>query len=432
MSKRLSSLSDFCATLYGVAQVSLSGLPVTLAVLLGIGSGRAQQVSTTQQQATSRYGEPGAASAPKWAGDATCLPCHKQYGDEYRQTSHHLTSQLASQESILGPFIGSASKLRILEPDLGKDLPGLSFQMEIKDGGYQQTVTAGLPGHEQSHSARIDVVTGSGKRGQSYLYWLGDQLFELPLSYWSDGHQWINSPGFKDKTANFSRAIYPRCLECHATDIASLSTDPLSNHYDRGSLVAGISCETCHGQGANHIATHASARLAPSNGADKTILNPARFSRDRQVDLCALCHSGAQRVELKPAFSYTPGQPLEGYLQQPSADSSTQPEVHGNQVGLLKRSRCYLSSPNMTCSTCHDVHATGPPAAAYSSRCLSCHRVESCNMSKTLGRKIAANCIDCHMPEQATNAIVARTAGNVARATMRTHWIRVYPGTTGP
>jgi hypothetical protein len=36
------------------------------------------------------------------------------------------------------------------------------------------------------------------------------------------------------------------------------------------------------------------------------------------------------------------------------------------------------------------------------------------------------------MPRQPTNAIVSKTAGNVVRATMRTHWIRIYPEVTGP
>jgi hypothetical protein len=294
--------------------------------------------------------------------------------------------------------------------------------MEVKDGAYYQTAFAGVPGHEQSHGERIDVVTGSGKRGQSYLYWLDNQLFELPLSYWSDGRQWINSPGFKDKTANFSRPIYPRCLECHATAIMPLSPDPLSNHYDRASLVTGISCETCHGPGGDHVASHTVGK------ADKDILNPARFSRDRQLDLCALCHSGAGRQELAPAFSYLPGQSLDGYLRPVPVDATMQPEVHGNQVGLLKRSRCYLSSPTMSCSTCHDVHLPERPAATYSSRCLTCHRVENCTVARRPEVKIDDRCIDCHMPEQPTNAIISTTGGKEVRATMRTHWIRVYHG----
>jgi Cytochrome c554 and c-prime len=368
-------------------------------------------------------GRPAQASVvakPKMVGDGACLGCHQQYGTSYQSTCHHLTSRLAGPEAIHGSFSGSGSTLRIVDAVPGGG-PGLSFRMDIKNGGYYQTAIAGVPGHEQSHGERIDVVTGSGKRGQSYLYWLEDQLFELPLSYWSDGHQWINSPGFKDKTANFSRPIYPRCLECHATAIVALSPDPLSNHYDRASLVTGISCETCHGPGAEHVVAKSAGK------ADKTMLNPAAFLRDRQLDLCALCHSGAGREVLAPAFSYLPGQPLDGYLRPVPVDATMQPEVHGNQVGLLKRSRCFLSSPTMSCSTCHDVHASERPDATYSSRCLTCHRVENCTVVRKPEVKIEVNCIDCHMPKQPTNAIISTTGGKEVRAAMRTHWIRVYP-----
>jgi hypothetical protein len=82
----------------------------------------------------------------------------------------------------------------------------------------------------------------------------------------------------------------------------------------------------------------------------------------------------------------------------------------------------------MSCSTCHDVHAPERPAATYSSKCLNCHRVESCTVARRPELKIEDKCIDCHMPKQPTNAIISTTAGKEVRAIMRTHWIRVYPG----
>jgi hypothetical protein len=247
------------------------------------------------------------------------------------------------------------------------------------------------------------------------------------VSYWSDGSRWINSPGYKDGTMNFSRPVTPRCLECHATYIQALSLDPLTNQYDKGSLVPGIFCERCHGPGAAHIARHQAKMSAPVGSARDTILNPAKFSRDRQVDLCALCHNGLRSEELVPAFTYEPGKPLDNYLQPSEHELASHPDVHGNQVGLLERSRCYLSSPKMSCSTCHDVHQPERPAAAYSDRCLTCHQVESCGMSKTMGHKIAENCIDCHMPVEQTTAIDSETAGQAIRPKMRNHWIKVYP-----
>ncbi|HEV2275531.1 MAG TPA: multiheme c-type cytochrome [Acidobacteriaceae bacterium] len=314
----------------------------------------------------------------------------------------------------------------IANPATATDEPGLYFKMEEKEDGYYQTAVAGWAGQLQRRSERIDVVIGSGVRGQSYLYWRNDQLYELPVSYWSDGRRWINSPGYKDGTMNFSRPVTPRCLECHATYIKPRSLDPLTNRYYKETLVTGISCERCHGPGADHIAMHEKQTSAPAGSIRETILNPARFSRDRQVDLCALCHNGIRMEAIAPPFSFIPGKPLDTYLELNAGDTVDHPDVHGNQVGLLKRSRCYLSSPNMTCSTCHDVHAPERPAASYSSRCLTCHQWESCGVSKTMGHKIADNCIDCHMPVEPTSAVISETAGQVVRPKMRNHWIKVY------
>jgi len=364
----------------------------------------------------------------KYAGDSACLSCHRDQGTSYVHTSHHLTSQPANKDSILGSFHEGSNVLMIADPATASDNPGLYFKMEAKANGFYQTAVAGWPGQLQKRSERMDVVIGSGVRGQSYLYWHGDRLYELPVSYWSDGGRWINSPGFKDGTMSFSRAVIPRCLECHATLIQARSRDPLSNQYEPASLLTGISCERCHGPGEAHIALHqAKKTAAPPDPAAEAILNPASFSRDRQVDLCAWCHNGIRSEELVPAFSYVPGKPLDSYLHPAEGDLAAHPDVHGNQVGLLQKSRCYVSSPNMSCSTCHDVHQPERAAAAYSDRCLTCHRVESCGMSKTMGHKIAENCIDCHMPIESTNAIASETAGQVIRPKMRNHWIKVYP-----
>jgi hypothetical protein len=121
-----------------------------------------------------------------------------------------------------------------------------------------------------------------------------------------------------------------------------------------------------------------------------------------------------------------PGKPLDNYLRPNVGEVAAHPDVHGNQVGLLEKSRCYVSSPNMSCSTCHDVHQPERPAAAYSDRCLSCHRVESCGIAKTMEHKIADNCIDCHMPVEPTNAIASETAGQAIQPRMRNHWIKVH------
>ncbi|MGC2164059.1 MAG: multiheme c-type cytochrome [Silvibacterium sp.] len=363
-----------------------------------------------------------------YVGDNACLSCHRNQSLTYALTAHHLTSQLPNQGSILGSFGEGSNVLKIADPAPAIGDPGVSYRMLKKGDSFYESAITGFPGKLQTQTERIDIVIGSGVRGQSYLYWHGNLLYELPVSYWSDGKQWINSPGYRNGPPNFLRPASPRCLECHATYIRALSSDPATNQYDETSLVPGISCEICHGPGAKHIAMHRAALSAQGEAVhDEGILNPATFSRDRQVDMCGLCHDGAQQEETAPTFSYLPGEPLNKYLRPNPADTDLHPDVHADQVGLLKRSRCYLSSPNMTCSTCHQIHAPEQPAASYSIRCRSCHQVKSCGIAKTMGYKIAKDCIDCHMPVEQTNAIVSETADKIIRTTMRTHWIKVYP-----
>ena len=72
------------------------------------------------------------------------------------------------------------------------------------------------------------MVIGCGEKGQTYLYWKGDRLFELPVSYWAS-LGWVNSPGYRDGYSDFDRLTIPRCLECHATYFES--RQPPINRY---------------------------------------------------------------------------------------------------------------------------------------------------------------------------------------------------------
>ena len=352
-------------------------------------------------------------------GDEACNACHAQ-GLSYVHTAHRATSALATVPALEPLFRAAGAKLTIT----GEPLPSLAFLMETKDGRSTQTAVTGWGNETVRTSEPIDIIVGSGRRGQSFLYWSGNQLFELPVSYWKSGHRWINSPGYVDGTADFKRPVQPGCLECHATAIVPLSSDLATNSYVRDSFVPGIACRTCHGPGEEHIALEKAA--AGAKVANPAILNPANFSRDRQIDLCAVCHSGIQRTELKPAFSYRPGEPLAQYFEPLPGSDQERPDVHGNQVGLLKRSRCFAASKTMTCSTCHDVHTTQRVFEVYAAKCLTCHQWQSCGEAHRIGPGIKDKCIGCHMPVQQTNVIVSTTAGERLPASMRTHWIKVY------
>ena len=342
------------------------------------------------------------------ASTEECLSCHNSYRT-YFSTAHYLTSRAASRDSILGKF---DDVLKTSEPEL-------YYRLEARSDGFFQTA---IVGSFPTISRRFDLVIGSGRKGQTYLYWdKSDQLYQLPVSFWTELNTWVHSPGYDDKVVNFSRPVLPRCLECHASTFEASGDSTSGNRYNRSNFVLGISCEKCHGSGVEHVTLQNNKAQKP---VDQLIVNPAKLSRDRQLDLCALCHGGLGSAKA-PAFSYKAGDDLEKYLHLVMPGPNEPVDVHGNQLALLERSKCFKSS-DMTCSTCHDVHAAQRNPTYFSDKCLQCHKVQSCGLFKTRGRAIAGKCVDCHLPNQNSNVIVSSHDRVRITPKVRNHWIKVY------
>jgi hypothetical protein len=356
-----------------------------------------------------------AVAGNKNIGNEKCLSCHQEQ-IAYGTTAHHRTTMLPTRESIAGKFGAGENILRTSEPEL-------HYEMEAKKDGFYQTALLGAAPDAVSITERFDLVIGSGRKGQTYLFWgKDDSLFQLPVSYWTELGKWVSSPGYDDKFANFSRPVPPRCLECHASFFESIADPQAINRYRKSNYILGISCERCHGPGQKH------AELQLTKGvkrSDQAIINPAKLSRERQLGLCSLCHGGIG-VGKAPPFSYVAGKDLEQFLLLEFPDPAHPLDVHGNQVALLERSRCFKSS-TMTCSTCHNVHLPQRDVTSFSSTCLTCHKLQSCGIFRKEGHQIAGKCVDCHLPNQTSNVIVSSHDGRRIQPRVRNHWIKVYP-----
>jgi hypothetical protein len=345
-------------------------------------------------------------------GDLACRSCHQQETNTYFETAHHLTSQMPSEHSVLGKFSAG-------ENILTTSNPALHYEMTASKEGYFETAVGELlPFQKVTRTERIDIVLGSGRKGQTYLFWRDNELFELPVSYWTELDSWIISPRYRDDAPDFHRGVVPRCLECHADRFATLPESDYS--CDPSSFVLRITCERRHGPGDEHVHLRRSQTGAIPEPQDP-IVNPASLPRDRQIDICASCHSG-QGHPLAPALSFTPGKVLQDYARIAYAPI----DVHGNQTQLLARSRCFHGS-TMTCTTCHDVHKRQRDAASFSPHCLTCHKDKDCGKFKELGAKINSNCVDCHMPLQESTVIVSDTNGRTVKARVPNHNIGIYP-----
>src|SRR5437870_13404842 len=88
-----------------------------------------------------------------------CEACHREIVATFRETAHFHTSADASARSMKGQFAAGRSVLR-------SGLPGLYFRMGRPDDAFYETAVDSARG--QSRTDRIDLVVGSGGRGQSY------------------------------------------------------------------------------------------------------------------------------------------------------------------------------------------------------------------------------------------------------------------------
>jgi len=146
------------------------------------------------------------AQGEAFAGSETCGKCHQVLADSHSVTPHFLTSRPGTIETVKGSF------------DSGKNVfimnERLKVVMEKSSAGlFQHAFVAG----SEVDRKPIDITLGSGRQGQTYLFWQDNVLFQLPVSYHSPSHSWSNSPGYPTDQILFNRSISARCLECHAT-----------------------------------------------------------------------------------------------------------------------------------------------------------------------------------------------------------------------
>ena len=350
----------------------------------------------------------------QYAGSEACRTCHSAICDSFKTTVHYLTSGIASKEYIKGSFAKNENKF--IYNDSMK-----VFMEERQTGLFQVAYING----KEERAQRFDIVIGSGKKGQTYLYWRGNELNQLPVSYFANVHNWANSPGYPATNILFDRNIETRCMECHTT-----YTKDFMGGYLPNQIIYGVGCERCHGPAAKHIEFHMEN---PQEKQGRFITNPASLKRQQSLDLCALCHSGVMR-SMKPAFSFLPGDTLSNYfIKNSSGIDSFKLDVHANQYGLLTASKCFRISGTITCSSCHNIHVKeSGNLIAYAKKCMNCHS-QTNHKQGTLQEEsqsfMMVNCVNCHMPVGASKNLTLLVSGNETPSPelVRSHLIAIYP-----
>jgi hypothetical protein len=354
-----------------------------------------------------------------YAGSEACIKCHQSVYSSYLHTAHYQSASPASENSIAGSFSKDSNTFIIND--------SMKIAMEKQDDFFYQVLY--IKGRVKE-AKRFDIVFGNVK-GQTYLYWKNDMVFQLPVSYFNTLHSWTSSPGYTSTKINFERPVIERCFECHTSFINQVAnkTSIYQNAFDKKSLIYNIDCERCHGPAAAHVRFQ---KENPSVKESKYISSFKSLSRDRKINMCAICHSGNKNFLLKSTFGFKPGDTLANFMLTDNIVSA-KPDVHGNQTQLLAMSKCFINS-NMDCSTCHNAHINDRGnKISYSQKCMTCHSAANHNFYKkadTLSNSfLKNNCTTCHMPQQPSNAIVVQTTNNKTNIPcfIVNHKIAIYP-----
>lgn len=355
-----------------------------------------------------------------FVGSQTCMECHSDIHQNHLLTAHYNTSALVNNNTIRGSFDQGNNTIDL---EVGK-----VEMVRNRDSYYQKVHLEDKVAQEPNRTQKMDIVIGSGVKGQTFATWEDDKLFQLQASYYPPADTWINSPGYPNEI--IKRPIRDGCLKCHVTFATNLDFSGKGNQYDIDKMIYGIGCEKCHRPSEKHVVFH---RANPEVTTSRHMLKLDTLSRQFRLDVCAQCHSGPRAAILKGnSFSFLSGERLNDYSRNfYTGQKEIDLDVHGNQYGLLTSSQCFIKSPEMDCSTCHNPHINQRNDTDYfNDRCASCHTSNTvlCSANSQELKDMEHNCISCHMPTIQSKAMAVQIGSKTDQTGVhvRTHLIAIH------
>lgn len=355
--------------------------------------------------------------ADNFVGGETCRSCHK---DEYKtwQGSHHdLAMQLANKETVLGNFDNASITL----------FGVTSFF--YKTAGKFMVRTEGAKGTLEEFE--IKYTFGFDPLQQYLIEFPGGRLQALSLAWDArpkkqGGQRWFHlypneKIAFDDELhwTKPSQNWNNMCADCHSTRLKK-NYDPVSKTFKTTWSEINVSCEACHGPGADHVRwadkNPGWEKLAENHGLQVSLdeLKDVRWtikketgnaersrvrSSEKEIETCARCHSRRSPI----SSDYVHGERLlDHYLPRLLheglyfSDGQINDEVY--VYGSFLQSEMYHDG--VTCSDCHEPHSLALRSPG-NEVCLQCHQEEKYENAKHHFHKpesSGASCAECHMP----------------------------------
>jgi len=354
----------------------------------------------------------------KYVGRESCGDCHEDIFNAYVRSQTGRSMSRLDTSNIIEDFPHNRA---IYDSTLN-----YYYEMfQIDDRFFQREYRLDDNGevvHERIVEAQF--IIGSGKNLRMYFFEDNGMYYQLPLTWYVHENRWDMSPGYSEfNNVRFSRFVSPMCFSCHNghMEISATTID----RYE-GGIHLGIGCESCHGPGDLHVRKEEGENINLQFDNAETIVNPAKLSPQRRIDVCQQCHLEGQAWALrgeKTWFDFRPGMLLKSHRSVYSpAEVNKKAFRVANTAYRLSLSRCFIGSHRtMTCDLCHDPHGLTEVTSVEFNRqnCQKCHPPQSLPGEKSKFAHSEDNdCIPCHMMRTGTE--------NTLHGVINTdHWIRI-------
>ncbi len=318
----------------------------------------------------------------EYAGSAKCAECHKAHFDGWKETGHN--------KMIRPPVVAGPNKTILA--DFSQASPHRTFELKdvkwVIGHRWKQRFIGEVNGMEVVFPAQWSI------KDQKW------QPYEGKSDWWYPTHKdWKTRSNFK------------LCAGCHSVG---------SDHYTQRWTELNIACESCHGPGKAHSAT---PKL-------DNIVNPARLSVERSMDICLSCHQAGKPPGDDYAWpvGYQPGMELSKFWQpfEPEAGKQTAEfwpngTAHKNRVQGNTFVQSVMYHSGLQCTNCHESHGSlhrsqTIKAADSNALCLTCHGPGKypgpdykmlSDHTHHAATSTGSRCIECHMPKTGENSVKA-------------------------
>ena len=419
-------------------------------------------------------GQPVQAPRDDYVSSGACRSCHENEHRSWSDSFHSKMTQRVGPDTIIAEWKGTVGPEKMRSKLIRKADEFWVTTPDFEKILSNQKAARQLP-HLPMLERRIVLTTGSHHK---QIYWFstgrngGRELDIFPYLWLIKDRRWV------PRDAAFLRPTFwpPRhetgrwnmhCIQCHATG----GRPRVSTEKGKPALTDvvdfGIACESCHGSARKHVEAMRSpvkrtlAYLGLSG--DKSIVQPAKISPERSVEVCGYCHGQAvYRSEADATLhnhhgqTFKPGDKLDDHLHVvdplESPDSPRMKRyMHNNPIAMpmsfwpdgmikmggrelnaIKMSPCHAVPPSkdkLACTHCHRLHRDKDdprPKASWTDdqlqagmrgdkACTQCHKDATLASPRHTHHTIdspGARCVNCHMPN-ATYTLLKATRNHM-------------------